>query len=80
MGSEMCIRDSSNPVRVKQNIELITLSDDHMQRIYNISKDPSRHQRFALVYDKTTETVFGWTWEQLGWEKPTHVSCLESGA
>merc|ERR1711974_230400 len=36
---------SSNPVRVKQNIELITLSDDHMQRIYNISKDPNRHQR-----------------------------------
>lgn len=71
---------SSNPVRVKQNIELITLSDDHMQRICNISKDPNRHQRFALVYDKTTETVFGWTWEQLGWEKPTHVSCLESGA
>lgn len=68
---------SSNPVRVKQNAELITLSEDHMQRINNISKDPARRQRFALTYDNKTQTVFGWTFEQLGWEKPAHMSTLE---
>lgn len=68
---------SSNPTRVKQNFELLTLSDDHMQRIFDISKDPNRHQRFACIYDNKSQTVFGWTWEQLGWQKPTHVSCLD---
>lgn len=68
---------SSNPDRVKQNFEMLTLSDEHMQRINDLTKDPNRHQRFSLTYDPKTDTVFGWTYEQLGWPRPTHMGTLE---
>lgn len=65
---------SNNPDRVKENYRLVPLTDDQMQRINDISKDPKRRfRRMCPVYDDKTQTVFGWSYERLGWEKPPQV-------
>ena len=50
------------------------LSDAHMQRIYDIENDPKRrHQRLCQAYDPKTKTALGWTYDQLGWNKPIQM-------
>lgn len=58
---------STNPGRARKNIQLVTLTDAQMQRIHDITKDPSRQGRLNYVtYDKQSGTVLGWTKEQMG--------------
>lgn len=65
------IPKSLNPVHIEQNMKLVKLSKEQTQRIDCISNDPERRcRRFCPVYDPQTDTVAGWTYEQLGWEKP----------
>lgn len=60
---------STNEVRMKQNITLIKLSDEDMQRINGIHKDPKRSTRLCLdALQKGKDTIMGWTLEQLGWD------------
>jgi len=61
---------------MKDNIALVTLSDDDMAAVSSIHKTPGLHTSLdALVkhtYDWNRDsakdgTVFGWTFDQLGW-------------
>ncbi|KAK0545950.1 hypothetical protein OC861_004946 [Tilletia horrida] len=57
--------------RMAQNLKLLQLSDEEMERIDGISKkDPQRHTRLANVaYDKEKGILAGgWTLEKLGWD------------
>jgi len=70
------IPKSSNPKRMKDNLTLVTLSNDDMVAVSSIHKKPEMHMSLdALVrhkYDWNQMSagdglVFGWTMEQLGW-------------
>lgn len=62
---------SVNPEHIKQNIRIVKLSDEHVRRINDIAQDPRRRcKRFCPVYDPQTDKVLGWSYEELGWERP----------
>ncbi|WFD44596.1 hypothetical protein MPSI1_003264 [Malassezia psittaci] len=65
---------STNETRAAQNIDLITLSEDQMDRINKISENPARFGRLnKIVYDPASDQVLGWSMEKMGWEKtPYH--------
>ncbi|WFD00534.1 hypothetical protein MYAM1_003283 [Malassezia yamatoensis] len=65
---------STNETRAAQNIDLITLSEDQMDRINKISQDPTRFGRLNnIVYDPASDQVLGWSMEKMGWENtPYH--------
>ena len=66
---------SINADRVKENFRIVHLTDDQMQRLNDISKDPKRRfQRTCPVYNEDTKKVLGWTYEQLGWDKPIQMT------
>jgi len=66
---------SVNADRVKENFRIVHLTDDQMQRLNDISKDPKRRfQRTCPVYNEDTKTVLGWTYDQLGWDKPIQMT------
>jgi glycerol 2-dehydrogenase (NADP+) len=52
--------------RIKENIALIKLSPEDMVAIDSLHSQPSQH-RSLLTYHKDDGTVFGWTYEQMGW-------------
>ena len=63
-----------SPDRAKENFGFLRLSDAHMQRIYDIENDPKRrNQRLCQAYDPKTKTALGWTYDQLGWNKPIQM-------
>lgn len=65
------IPKSLNPVHIEQNMKMVKLNEEQTQRIDAIANDPERRcRRFCPAYDPQTDTVAGWTYEQLGWEKP----------
>lgn len=60
---------STNEKRMKQNITLLKLAEEEMQRINDISKDPKRRTRLnRSVWNKEKGTVLGWTLEEMGWD------------
>lgn len=61
---------STNPDRMKQNLTLVTLTKDEVDRIDGIhKKDESRHTRLCNVaYRKEQNTAGGWTLDRLGWD------------
>lgn len=60
---------STNEQRMKQNITLIKLSDEEMERVNNICKDPKRSTRLnKVVFNQEKGTVLGWTMEEMGWD------------
>ncbi|KAJ1028579.1 hypothetical protein NDA16_001745 [Ustilago loliicola] len=60
---------STNEKRMKQNITLLKLTDDEMEKINSISKDPKRRRRLnSSVWNKEKGTVLGWTLEEMGWD------------
>ena len=66
---------SINADRVKENFRIVHLTDEQMQRLNDISKDPKRRfQRTCPVYNEDTKKVLGWTYDQLGWDKPIQMT------
>lgn len=60
---------STNEQRMKQNITLLKLSEEEMQQINNISKDPKRSTRMnVFVANPEKKTILGWTMEEMGWD------------
>jgi len=57
---------SENEDRLKANITLITLSPEDVQAIDDIHKEPGMHKSL-LKYHAPNGSVFGWTYEELGW-------------
>ncbi|POS77658.1 aldo/keto reductase [Diaporthe helianthi] len=58
---------SENPDRIKANISLVKLDDADMKTIDSIHKKPGLH-RSLLGYHQPDGSVFGWTYEEMGWE------------
>ncbi|KAF9039521.1 Aldo/keto reductase [Hymenopellis radicata] len=61
---------SENEERMAANIKIVTLSDDQMKTINGIHLQPGMHKSL-LTYHKPDQTVFGWTYKQLGWNMTT---------
>ncbi|KAF9453991.1 aldo/keto reductase [Macrolepiota fuliginosa MF-IS2] len=57
---------SENEDRLKANITPITLSSEDFQAIDDIHKEPGMHKSL-LKYHTASKSVFGWTYEELGW-------------
>jgi len=57
---------SENEGRIKANIDLVTLADEDMTAISSIHKQKGMH-RSLLGYHSSDGTVFGWSYEKLGW-------------
>ncbi|KAH8828192.1 Aldo/keto reductase [Flagelloscypha sp. PMI_526] len=60
------IPKSENEERIKLNFQLFTLSESELESISNIHKEPGNHKSL-LAYHQPDGTVFGWTYDQLGW-------------
>lgn len=58
---------SENPERMKKNITLAKLDKDELEAIEGIHKKEGKH-RSLLTYHSDDGSVFGWTYEQLGWD------------
>ncbi|KAF7298090.1 Aldo-keto reductase [Mycena chlorophos] len=58
---------SENPERLLANITLVKLSDEDFATVDNLHKTPSMHKSLLVFDDKKDGTVFGWTYNQLGW-------------
>ncbi|KAH8664661.1 aldo/keto reductase [Xylariales sp. PMI_506] len=58
---------SENPDRLKANLNPASLDSFDVKLIDEIHKKDGNH-RSLLTYHKPDGTVFGWTYEQLGWE------------
>ncbi|GJE89884.1 aldo/keto reductase [Phanerochaete sordida] len=62
------VAKSANVDRMRANISLVELSSEEMHIIDDIHKKPGAH-RGLVKYDATEGTAFGWTYEQLGWNR-----------
>lgn len=60
------IPKSEKEDRIKQNITLVKLSDEDMEKINNLHKEEGMHRCLLMTYAKDGG-IFGWTFEQLGW-------------
>ncbi|KAF7321543.1 Aldo-keto reductase [Mycena kentingensis (nom. inval.)] len=61
------IPKSENAERMKANITLVKLSPEDFAAVDELHKQPGMHKSL-LVFDNTKDgKVFGWTYEQLGW-------------
>nr|GAT57804.1 aldo-keto reductase [Mycena chlorophos] len=58
---------SENPERLLANITLVKLSDEDFATVDNLHKTPGMHKSLLVFDDKKDGTVFGWTYDQLGW-------------
>ncbi|CCA69706.1 probable GCY1-galactose-induced protein of aldo/keto reductase family [Serendipita indica DSM 11827] len=59
---------SSNEERSKQNITLTKLSDRAMSQINEFHKQPGMHRTLCFANSVKNGGVFGWTFEELGWD------------
>ncbi|EMD33052.1 hypothetical protein CERSUDRAFT_118127 [Gelatoporia subvermispora B] len=64
------IPKSEKPERIRENITLVSLSKDDMKTLDELHKKPGMH-RSLLKYHQPDGTVFGWTYEELGWPMVT---------
>ncbi|KAI0759959.1 Aldo/keto reductase [Trametes elegans] len=68
------IPKSENPERIRQNINvsrrvtLVELSEEQMAVLDAIHKKPGMHRSLLRYHEYSTDgKIFGWTYEQLGW-------------
>jgi glycerol 2-dehydrogenase (NADP+) len=59
---------SENPQRMKANITIAKLGEEDMAVVDAIHKEPMSHRSLVMHYLGSSGTLFGWTYEQLGWE------------
>ncbi|CAK5281644.1 unnamed protein product [Mycena citricolor] len=60
------IPKSANKERMAANIKLLKLSDEDFEAVGRLHTAPGLHKSL-VTYDKKEDSVFGWTFEQLGW-------------
>jgi len=63
----VAIPKSEDKARMIANITLIKLSTEDMAIIDTLHQAPGMHKSLLVFDDKKDGTVFGWTYEQLGW-------------
>ncbi|EMD33053.1 hypothetical protein CERSUDRAFT_118128 [Gelatoporia subvermispora B] len=64
------IPKSEKPERMMQNISLVKLSDEDMKTLDELHMKPGMHRSLVDIH-KENGTVFGWTYEELGWPMTT---------
>ncbi|KAJ6497754.1 aldo/keto reductase [Mycena sanguinolenta] len=64
----IAIPKSEDKGRMLANITLIPLSEADMAIIDKLHQMPSMHKSLLVFDNKADGTVFGWTYEQLGWK------------
>ncbi|KAJ3998710.1 Aldo/keto reductase [Lentinula boryana] len=62
------IPKTENEVRMKNNITLIQLSVEDMNAIDKLHLEPNMHRTLAFSTRQTRGMIFGWTFEELGWD------------
>ncbi|KAF5380724.1 hypothetical protein D9757_007096 [Collybiopsis confluens] len=63
------IPKTENEPRMKQNLNLVQLSDADMKVLDDIHREPGSHRTLCHIDpSRTGGVVFGWTYEQLGWD------------
>ncbi|KAK7691654.1 hypothetical protein QCA50_005053 [Cerrena zonata] len=61
------IPKSANIERMTQNLTLINLTEEDMEIVNSIHRKPGMHKSLLNAYF-SDGVVFGWTYEQLGWD------------
>ncbi|KAI0686536.1 Aldo/keto reductase [Earliella scabrosa] len=62
------IPKSENPERIKQNITLVSLTDENMMALDAIHTKAGMHRSLLRYHTYSDDgSVLGWTYEQLGW-------------
>jgi len=61
------IPKSENEQRLLANITLIRLSEEDMSALNDLHRQPGMHKSLTTIHEPDG-TVFGWTYEQLGWD------------
>lgn len=61
------IPKSANPKRMRDNFNLIDLSDEDIHVLDGIHQEEDQHMSLLTFYAEAPGSVFGWTYEQLGW-------------
>ncbi|KAL0568329.1 hypothetical protein V5O48_013663 [Marasmius crinis-equi] len=55
--------------RMRQNLQLVTLSDDDMYVLNELHKKPGMHRSLCGFHSSELGgSCFGWTYEMLGWD------------
>ncbi|KAH8108096.1 aldo/keto reductase [Cristinia sonorae] len=62
----VAIPKSANQTRLKENLAYVSISSEDEAKIDAIHKEPGKH-RSMIGYHQPDGTVFGWSYEQLGW-------------
>ncbi|KAF8484364.1 Aldo/keto reductase [Gautieria morchelliformis] len=59
---------SEREERIKDNIQLLSLSAESFGAVDDFHKGPGLHRPLCVCFLPTPGKVFGWTYEQLGWD------------
>ncbi|KAE9403562.1 Aldo/keto reductase [Gymnopus androsaceus JB14] len=63
------IPKTENETRMKQNLTILKLSDEDMKVLDQVHREPGMHRTLCHNHpSRTGGVVFGWTYEQLGWD------------
>ncbi|KAM0750838.1 aldo/keto reductase [Meredithblackwellia eburnea MCA 4105] len=72
-GGWSVVPKSSNPTRMAQNLVTFTLEDDEIEAISNLHKTEGKYKSLCSYprsdEDKRDGKLFGWTLEEMGWNK-----------
>ncbi|KAF8588876.1 Aldo/keto reductase [Ramaria rubella] len=67
MRGTIAVPKSVKEDRIKENIQLLSLSSASMKAIDDLHKEPGKHRPLSIMYMRTPGSVLGWTYEQFGW-------------
>ncbi|KAJ7690715.1 aldo/keto reductase [Mycena rosella] len=62
---------SEDKGRMLANITLVSLSGTDMKTVDGLHQESGNHKSLLVFDNKKDGTVFGWTYDQLGWKLPT---------
>jgi len=63
------IPKSENPARLSSNFQIVVLEESDFKLIDELHKKPGMHRQLLVssIIDPVNGTVFGWTYDQMGW-------------
>ncbi|KAK1230492.1 hypothetical protein PQX77_006420 [Marasmius sp. AFHP31] len=59
---------TENEARLRTNITLVSLGRDDLAAIDAIHTEPGKHRSLLGYHNTVPGTVFGWTYEEMGWD------------
>ncbi|KAL0956000.1 hypothetical protein HGRIS_002176 [Hohenbuehelia grisea] len=58
---------SEDNERMKANLELVELGDEHMTPLSKLHLQPGQHKSLLKYHNTDPGRIFGWTYEDMGW-------------